>query len=111
MNTQTHVHRLEAGQALALARRIAGPAVLIQGELVVQEPARWLAGIVVLPAPVRLAAPAVLPCEPSTSFVAVSASCVVAQEPAPLLSIGRLRAAAKWIRGVLGKPGGRPFPS
>lgn len=108
MNTQTHVHRLEAGQALA--RRSAGPAVLIQGELVVQEPARWLAGTVVLPPPVRLAAPAVLPCEPSTSFVAVSASCVVAQEAAPFLSIGRLRAAWTWFRGDPGKRGGRPFP-
>jgi hypothetical protein len=105
MNTQTHVHRLEAGQALAPARRSAGPAALIQGELVVQEPARWLAGRVVLPAPVRLVAPAVLPCGPSTSFVAVRPSCVVVQEATPFLFIGRLRAAATWFRADPGRRG------
>ena len=97
MNTQTQVHRLEAGQALALARRGAGPAVLTQGELVMQEPARWLAGIVVLPAPVRLVAPAVLPSGPSCSFVAAGRSCVVVEE-GPLLFTRKLRAAATWLR-------------
>ena len=93
MNTQTQVHRLEAGQALPLPRRGAGLAVLSEGELLVQAPARWLAGTVVLSAPVRLVAPAVLPAEPGCSAVAVRPSSVVVQEAAPLLSFSRLRAA------------------
>lgn len=99
MNTQTQVHRLEAGQALALGRRSEGPAVLTQGELLVQEPARWLAGVVVMPRAVRLVAPAVLPTAPSCSFVAVRASSVVVREAAPVSFAGRLRAAAAWLRG------------
>ena len=111
MNTQQQVHRLEAGQALPIPRRGGGPAVLTEGELVMQEPARWLAGTVVLPAAVRVVAPALLPsCGPGGSFVAVGPSSVVVHEPAPLL-----RAAAAWIRGVLRRPGAhaarRPVPN
>lgn len=93
MNTQTQVHRLEAGQALALSRRGAGPVVLAEGEVLVQAPARWLAGTVVLSTPVRVAAPAVLRFEPSSSVVAVRTSSVVVQEAPPLLSFAALRAA------------------
>ena len=109
MSTQTQVHRLEAGQALPLPRHGAGPAVLTEGEVVVQSPARWLGATVVLPAPVRLVAPAVLPDLPSCHVVAVRASSVVVQEAAPLLSsAGRqMRACAAWVRKMLGKPAGR----
>ena len=106
MNTQGQVHRLEIGQALSLPRRSAGPAVLTEGELLVQEPAQWLAGLVVLPTPVRLAAPAVLPCGACTSFVATRPSSVVVQEAAPLLSRERLCAAATWFRAILRRSGG-----
>lgn len=98
MNTQARVHRLEAGQVLSLPRRAAGPAVLTEGELLVQEPALWLAGRVVLPTPVRLVAPALLPSAASATFVALRASSVTAQAPSPLLSREGLRAAAAWIR-------------
>ena len=112
MNTQRHVHRLEAGQALPIPRRSGGPAVLTEGELVVQEPARWLAGTVVQPAAVRVVAPALLPAS-AASFVAVRPSCVVVQELPSALD--KLRAAATWIRAVLRKPGrhgaGRPVPN
>lgn len=105
MNTQAQVHRLEAGQALPLPRRSGGPAVLTEGELLMHEPARWLAGIVVLPAPVRLVAPALLPAGASRSFVAVRASTVVVQEAEPLFTPARLRAAARWIRSLGMRPG------
>lgn len=104
MKTQTRLHRLQAGQALSLPRRSAGTAVLTDGELLVQEPARWLAGLVVLPAPVRLVAPAVLRLGQSDSFVAVRSSSVVVDEPASLLSRERLRAIAKWIGELLHEP-------
>lgn len=98
MNTQARLHRLEAGQALPLARRTSAPAVLTEGELLVQEPALWLAGRVVLPAPVRLVAPAVLPPGGSATFVATRPSAVLVQEAAPLLSHEGLQAVAAWMR-------------
>lgn len=101
MNTQTQVHRLEAGQALALSRQGAGPVVLAEGEVLVQAPARWLAGTVVLSAPVRYVAPAVLRFEPSSSVLALRPSAVVVEEAAPLLSFATLRAAAAWLRGAV----------
>lgn len=106
MNTQTHVHHLEAGQALALSSPGGGPAVLREGELLLQQPARWLGGTVVLPAPVRLVAPALLPAGQGGSFVAVRPSSVVVQAAAPARASGRLLAAvAAWWRKL---PGRRP---
>jgi hypothetical protein len=107
MNSQAQFHRVEAGQALVLPRSSAGPAVLTDGELLMQEPARWLAGLLVLPTPVRLVAPAMLPLGQSHSFVAVRPSSVIFDEPAPLLSRERVRAVATWIRGFLER--GRPL--
>ena len=103
MNTQTQVHRLEAGQALALSRQGAGPVVLAKGEVLVQAPARWLAGTVVLSAPVRYIAPAVLRLEPSSSVVALRPSSVVV-EKAPFLTFATVRAAAAWLRGAVHAP-------
>jgi hypothetical protein len=96
MNTQARVHRLQAGQALPLPGRTVATAVLAEGELWVQEPARWLAGSVVLSPPVRLTAPAVLPRGASVSFVAIGPARVIAQEVVPLLSRERLRAVVTW---------------
>lgn len=107
MKTQTQVHRLQGGQALALQGRSAGPAVLVDGELLVQQPARWLAGVVVFPAPTRLVAPATLPAGRSLTFVAVRASSVIAEVAPPLLSRRGLAAAAAWFRGLLRDGGGR----
>ncbi|HEX7892209.1 MAG TPA: hypothetical protein VF522_22860 [Ramlibacter sp.] len=86
MNTQARVHRLQTGQALPVSRRSAGPVVLSEGELLVQEPASWLGGTVVVPPAVRFVAPAVLPAVLSGSAVAVRESTVVVQEPAPLFA-------------------------
>ena len=96
MNRQSQVRSLEDGQALHFPRRRTGPLVLTQGELLVQEPARWLAETLVVPAPVRFVGPAVLPATPHCSIVAVRASTVVFQEPASLLSV--LLAAAAGMR-------------
>ena len=104
MNTQTQVHRLEAGQALALSRQGAGPVVLAEGEVLVQAPARWRAGTVVLSAPVRHVAPAALRLEPSSSVIALRPSSMVVREAAPLLSFATLRAAAAWLRGAVQAP-------
>src|SRR5262245_38613292 len=90
MSTQPQVHRLEAGQALPHPRRSGGPAVLTEGELLVQQPARWLAGTLVLPASVRLVAPAPLPADPSCSFVAARACTVVVPAPVPRFTLQRV---------------------
>lgn len=77
MNTQTRLQRLEPGQVLQLASRAGRPAVLSEGELLLQPAAQWLAGMVFVPPPLRLVAPAVLPQAEASSFVAVRASSVV----------------------------------
>lgn len=100
MNTQTQVHRLEAGQALLVSSRSTKPAVLVKGEVLVQAPARWLGGSVVLSPATRLLAPAVLPSDPSASVVAVHESTVIVEEAPSLLDrVGQL--LRNW-------PSGRP---
>ena len=108
MNTQARLHRLEAGQALPQVRRGAGPVVLAEGEVLVQEPARWLGGTVVVAPAVRLVAPAVLPSADGCSVVAVHASSVLVPEAQPVLALRALRAASAWLRGGAAlEPAGR----
>ena len=61
MNTQKHVHELQAGQALALSELPEGRLVLVEGEVLVQGPASWIAGTVVVPTAMRFTAPSVVP--------------------------------------------------
>jgi len=96
MNTQTRIHRLEAGQALQLEPGDRSVAVLSEGELLLQPPAQWLAGTVVLPAPTRLHAPALVPADPSCSIVALRASSVVVRQPAAAAA-----GALAWLAGLL----------
>lgn len=103
MNTQARLQSLEAGQALALPRRGAGPAVLTRGEVLVQEPAQWLGGTVVVPPAVRFVAPAVLPATASGAVVAVRASTVVVPQAAPLFAVGRLLAVARALAALGGR--------
>lgn len=106
MNTQERIHRLEAGQALPFPRRGGGSVVLSEGELLVQEPARWLAEMFVQPAAVRLVAPAVLPMDGDCTVVALQPSCVLVREPAPRFSAAQWRgwlANLRW-RGREGAP-------
>ena len=104
MNTQTEVHRLAAGQALLLPGRSRGHAVLTEGEAVFQAPARWLGGTVVLPAAVRLRAPAVLPQDVAGTLLATRSSSLLVHAVAALGLAGSLRDFAGWIRKVLGRP-------
>ena len=106
MNTQTQVLRLQAGQALAHPPRGGGLAVLTEGELLVQPPARWRGGSVVVPATVRLAAPAVLPRDPALSIVAACACTVTVQAEAPTGLGARLRRMLAGRRA----PGGHRTP-
>lgn len=91
MNTQERIHRLEAGQAVPFPRRGGGSAVLTEGELLVQQPARWLAEVFVQPAPVRLVAPAVLALDGNCCVLAVRASSVLVREPAARFPAARWR--------------------
>ena len=84
MNTQNHVHALQAGQALALSELPEGRLVLVEGEVLVQGPASWIAGTVVVPAAMRLTAPAAVPWSEVGSLRATSRA-KLAIEQAPSL--------------------------
>ena len=101
MKTQTQVHRLEGGQALALHRGHAGRVVLVRGELLVQQPARWLGGVVLIDPPQRIVAPALLADPDSLTIVALRASSVVEESAAPWFTREALQAAAAWLRARL----------
>jgi hypothetical protein len=60
MNTQSQVHELQAGEALALSAHRKGRLVLVQGEVLVQAPAMELAGTVIVPPATQVSAPALL---------------------------------------------------
>lgn len=107
MNTQASAVRLEAGQSFRSPSHTAGPAVLVEGELLLQEPARWLGETVLVSAPVRLVAPAVLPPGSTGHAVAVSASTVVVRQSASLLARASSAAASWWIRLRSGRSGAR----
>ena len=100
MNTQAQVRTLVAGQALQLPRK-AAQLVLAEGELLVQEPASWLADTVVLSAPVRIVAPAVVAVAPMGSIRALRTSKVVLRQPEPFFSAARLLASAGRLRELL----------
>lgn len=110
MNTQAKVQRIEAGQALAFPRGAEG-LVLTQGELLLQEPAQWLGGTVIVPHAVRLVAPAVLPATSSGAVVALCASTVVVQEAAPRFAVGKLLPAARRLAANVAGWGGRRWAS
>lgn len=57
MNKQTRLHELQAGEALSLSRNASGRIVLVEGEVLLQPPALYLAGTVVVPPVRRLSAP------------------------------------------------------
>ncbi|HVE53040.1 MAG TPA: hypothetical protein VNB23_06615 [Ramlibacter sp.] len=105
MNTQPLSHTLLAGQAMQLPQRGAAPAVLVQGEVLLQPPAAWLAGELVLPPPVRLVSPALLPSDAAGALVAVHEAVVVVHE-APTLraALMALLARVRAWRGVAAPP-------
>ena len=95
MNTQPRSHTLPAGQAMLLPARAAS-AVLVQGEVLLQAPTTWLAGRLVVPAPIRIAAPALLPADTAGTVFAVHDAVVAVQEAPSLLAL--LRSAFARVR-------------
>lgn len=86
-NTNTRIHRLAAGQALAVDGKRNRATVLVEGEVMVQEPARWLANTFVVEAPRRVEAPARLPAGTSCAVVALSGSTILVEEEAGLAAM------------------------
>ncbi|MBE7367142.1 hypothetical protein [Ramlibacter pallidus] len=86
MNTQPRSHTLPAGQAMLLPARAAS-AVLVQGEVLLQAPSTWLAGRLVVPAAVRIAAPAMLPTDTEGTVFAVHDAVVAVQEAPSLRTL------------------------
>ena len=73
MNTNTTTYRtLQAGQSLALSDRRPLSLVLVEGEVLVQAPAQWLGGAILLLPPTRVAGPQTLNFEAGTSFTATT---------------------------------------
>jgi len=72
MNTTTTSYEtLQAGEALDLPRRPRS-LVLVEGEVLVQVPARWLGGALLVLPPTTVTAPQVLDFETGASFVATT---------------------------------------
>lgn len=82
---------LQSGQALAVDRHRGAQLFVAEGEVLLQAPARWLGGTVVLAPPRRVAAPAALACAEIASLTALGAATVVIEEAAG--PVERLRQA------------------
>lgn len=80
MNTQTQLHELQAGEALAFPRASKGRVILAEGEVLFQAPAQYLASTVIVPPARRLSAPASLPLSEVGSLRATRAARVVIEE-------------------------------
>jgi hypothetical protein len=96
MNTQTQLHELQAGEALAFARASKGRVILAEGEVLFQAPALWLAGTVIVPPPRRLSAPASLPLAEVGLLRATRAARVLVEEaPGPVAMLKSAFAALR----------------
>jgi hypothetical protein len=80
MNTQTQLHELQAGEALPLPRNANGRVVLVEGEVLFQAPALYLAGTVFVPPALRLSAPASWPLSETGSLQATRGARVLVEE-------------------------------
>lgn len=96
MNTQTQLHELQAGEALAFSGSTKGRVILVEGEVLFQAPALYLAGTVIVPPARRLSAPASLPLTQAGSLRATRAARIVFEE-APGLG-ATIRAALAGLR-------------
>lgn len=99
MKTTYRTMTLQSGQALAIDRHRPASLFVAEGEVLVQAPANWLGGTVVLPAPRRAVAPAALACSEIASITAIGSAKIHLEEAASLLE--PLRSA--W--NVLFRPG------
>lgn len=95
MNTSYRSIPLQSGQSLAFDRRRAGRLFLAEGEVLMQPPAEWLAGTLVLAPARRISAPAELVGD-LASLTALGAARLQVEEPAPPLQ--RLKAAWAGLR-------------
>lgn len=96
MNTQTQLHQLQAGEALAFPRASRGRVILAEGEVLFQAPALWLAGTVIVPPVRRLSAPASLPLSEAGSLRATRAARLVVEQAPGLGAV--LKAAFAGLR-------------
>ena len=85
MNTEDRSISLRAGQALEVDPHVPATLYLLEGELLAQPPAAWLAGRVVVAPARRIAAPAVLQAADVAAATAVGAVRLRVQRPASLL--------------------------
>ena len=93
MKTTYRTMKLQSGQALAIDRHRPGSLLVAEGEVLVQAPANWLGGTVVLPTARRAVAPAALACSEIASITAIGSAKIHLEEAASLLE--PLRSA--WI--------------
>jgi len=91
MNTmQSELHTLQAGEALTGARVRWSKLIVAEGEVLVQAPAQWLAGIVVVPPPTRVSGPASLDLDGTESVIATSHAKIMLEAAANPLTRMRL---------------------
>lgn len=98
MNTSYRSIPLQSGQALAVDRHGCAQLLVAEGEVLVQAPADWLGGTVVLAPPRRVVAPAALNCAEIHSITAMGAAKILVEEAAS--PIERLKRAWKEIRSA-----------
>lgn len=114
MNPTCRSIPLQSGQALAVDRHRGAQLFVAEGEVLLQAPARWLGGTVVLAPPRRVAAPAALACAEIASLTALGAAKVVIEETTG--PVERLRRAwhevlrSAGFRGPWPARGRRPIP-
>ena len=88
MKTTYRTMALQSGQTLAIDRHGPASLFLAEGEVLVQAPAQWFAGTVVLTAPRRVVAPAALACAQIASITALDAVKVHVEEAvSPLTTV------------------------
>jgi hypothetical protein len=88
---------LAAGEALDLSTIGAAAVVLVEGELQVQPPARWLAERVFVQRPLRITAPARLTCDEAAAALTLDgAKLFLEEEPGLWETLGRWLSALPW---------------
>lgn len=96
MNTQTQLHELQAGETLVLSGSSKGRVILVEGEVLFQAPALYLAGTVILPPARRVSAPSSLTLGEAGSLRATRAARILFEEEAGL--VATIKAALAGLR-------------
>ena len=98
MKTNYRTIALQSGQALAIDPHRSPNLFLAEGEVLLQAPAAWLAGTVVLMPPRRVLAPAALAGAEISSITAIGAAKVHLEEAVSLLDL--LKSAWNEVRSA-----------